>query len=196
MRDAPRFPVRSARASRATAARAAAVRATVAAAGLAAAGALLGACVQPRTTCGEAPAGSGPPVITTRDGELCESVRLRVADALGRMQDLYAERASSLRDLTWRWEDARTLDGFLRRVRDEAGDGIADAIARAVDEVRAHGTKPMRADCTDAERCLVRGAALGARIAFDDAAAVLTAMRRASGGSVRDQKTIDATKTR
>lgn len=157
--------------------------------------ALVGGCVTPRTTCGESPDGRGPPVIATQDAELCESVRLRVADALGRMQGLYDQRAQDLRDLTWRWEDAATLDGFLRRVREDGGQEIAAAIARAVEDVRAHSTKPARAGCDD-ERCLVKGAALGARIAFDDAAAVLRTIRRAQGGSARDQELIEQAKNR
>lgn len=152
----------------------------VRAAAFAAAAAALAACAaQSRTTCGEPSGRGGPPVIATRDGELCESARLRVAEALGRREDLFAERAEQYRDMTWSWQDARTLDGFLRRVRSDAGDDLADAIALAIDQVREHGTKPDRADCADAERCLVRGAALGARIAFDDAAQVLRMIRRA-----------------
>lgn len=139
----------------------------------------LAACgTQSRTTCGEPSGRGGPPVVATQDAELCESARLRVAETLGRRADLFAERAEQYREFTWSWQDAKTLEGFLRRVRDDGGDDLADAIGVAIEQVRAHSTKPLRADCADAERCLVRGAALGARIAFDDAAQVLRRLRR------------------
>ncbi|MCE9636252.1 MAG: hypothetical protein K8T90_11170 [Planctomycetes bacterium] len=137
---------------------------------------------QARTTCGEPSGRGGPPLIATRDGDLCESARLRVAEALGRRSDLFAERAEQLREFTWSWQDAKSLEGFVRRAREDAGDDVADAIGLAIEQVRAHSTKPLRADCADAERCLVRGAALGARIAFDDAAQVLRQIRRQRKG--------------
>jgi hypothetical protein len=136
-------------------------------------------CTQARTACGEAVPGGGPPRIVSRDGELCESVRLRVADHLGQLPSIAPEQAQLLADLTWRWEDAKTLDGFLTRVREDAGDEFAAAVARAVRDVRDHGQRPVRADCTDEERCLVKGAALGARIALSDAASILRTLRRA-----------------
>lgn len=139
----------------------------------------LAACGTPRrTTCGTLPEHGGPPTLATRDAELCEAVRLRVAEHLGALPDLAPEQAELLRDLTWRWEDARTVDALLHRIREDAGEAFAAAVARAVDEVRAHGTRPMPADCADAERCLVKGAALGARITLDTAAAVLRTFRR------------------
>jgi hypothetical protein len=146
----------------------------------------LGACTQPRTTCGEPSPAGGPPVITTKDGELCESARLRVAEALARLPTLVPEDAERYRDMTWSWEDARTLDAFMRRVRDDAGEEIAAAMSLAIEQVRAHSTKPTRADCKSEERCLVKGAALGARIAFDDAAGILLMMRRARSGLQHD----------
>lgn len=164
-----RAPVRGAT-SRARAGEAALVLLVAAAAG----------CAQPRTICGDPSPRGGPPVIASKDAELCESVRLRVAEALAALPDLYPERAEMLRDRTWSWEDASSVDGMLRRVRADAGEELAAAVARAVEDVRTHSTFKVRAECADAERCLVRGAALGARIAFDDAAQVLRAFRRAA----------------
>lgn len=151
-------------------------RTTAAIAGLLA----LAGCTQRRTACGDPAPQGGPPVISSREGELCESVRLRVADALAGLKDLEPEYAEQWRDLTWRWEDVRTVEGLLRRVQDETKPEVADAMRRAVEEVRAHSSKPFRPDCADQERCLVRGAALGARISFDNAASILRTLRRAA----------------
>ena len=162
-------------------------------AALAVAAAALGACAsQNRTACGNFDPHGGPPRIDSKDAELCESVRIRIADELGRLVSNVNEvDLGRWRDMTWSWEDAKTVDGLVRRARSDAGDAVADAIARAVEDVRAHSTRAVRAECKDAEHCLVRGAALGARIAFDDAAGVLATIRRARGGSVPDQERIE-----
>lgn len=142
------------------------------------AAACAGSAASARPTCGVPGPAGGPPVIDTRDAELCEAARLRTAEALAALPGLAPERAELLRDRTWSWGDARSLERLLARVRDEAGPEIADAVERAVREVREHSRRPVRADCPDAERCLVKGAALGMRIAFEDAAQVLRRLRR------------------
>jgi hypothetical protein len=71
------------------------------------------------------------------------------------------------------------VDALLRRVRADAGEVMAAAVERAVHEVLAHSTRAVRASCADEQRCLVRGAALGIRIALDDASQVLRILRRA-----------------
>jgi hypothetical protein len=70
------------------------------------------------------------------------------------------------------------MESLLARVREETDAAIASAMSRAAHEVDAYSTKPFRPDCPDRQRCLVRGAALGARIAFDDAASILLVLRR------------------
>lgn len=155
-----------------------AAAALTALAGLFAAG-----CTQPRTVCGDPSPRGGPPLVQTKDAELCEAVRLRTIDALAKIDGFGPERAEILRDRTWSWEDARTVEGFLRRVHDDAGAAVEAAIRLAVEQVEEHSRRRVRTDCGDAERCLVRGAALGARIAFDDVRQFLLRVRERTRGS-------------
>lgn len=129
----------------------------------------LGACEAPPTACGEVPPGGGPRAIVTREHELCEIVRLRVEHELTRLADLDEVLVQRWHDASWGWADARTPEGVVTRVRQDCGDGMADAVARAVEDVRAHSTRAVGADCEDAERCLARGAGLGARFAIENA---------------------------
>jgi hypothetical protein len=117
-------------------------------------------------TCGEYPPGGGPAVIATKDQQVCDVVRLRV----GREIDLHGlvSRADvdRLLERTIYWENRATLDDLVDMVRKDAGDAVAAELRRAVDSVLAHSTLPMPADCPDVQRCLVKGAARGLRIAL------------------------------
>jgi hypothetical protein len=137
---------------------------------LAAAWLALGACTYMfgghMETCGEYPAGGGPAVIATKDQQICDVVRLRV----GREIDLHGlvSRADvdRLLERTGTWERQATLDDLVDAVRHDAGDAVAAELRRATDSVLAHSTLPMPADCPDVQRCLVKGAARGLRIAL------------------------------
>ena len=129
---------------------------------------LLGACVfggRPEI-CGEPHAGGGPAVLSTKDQELCEIVRLRVLMERETAPSFTRARLDHLVDRSLAWEMKGTLAALLEAVRADAGDGFAGAMQRAFDAVRTKSSRPLPADCPDAERCLVRGAARGARIAL------------------------------
>lgn len=135
---------------------------------LAAASAFSAGCESVRPdVCGAFPPGGGPPVVSTRDQEACELARLRVRDAVAAAGFGDARRIEVVHDLSRSWDDARTVDGLVARVRQDAGDAVADAVRRACDDVAAHSKRPDAPGCGEA--CLVRGAAKGARIALDDA---------------------------
>jgi len=120
-------------------------------------------------TCGEIPDGGGAPVIATKDQELCELVRLRVAQALEKDPDLTYGRVQELLDKTSEWEGKRTLESLVAALRKDCGNVTADAVQRAVDDVTSRSTRPTRKDCDDVQRCLVKGAAKGVRMALSAA---------------------------
>jgi len=137
---------------------------------LAAAWLALGACTYMfgghMETCGEYPPGGGPAVIVTKDQQVCDVVRLRVGreiDVHGMLSRAEIDRLLE-RQIYWEHED--TIDQFVDAIRKDAGDVVAAEVRRAVNSVLANSTLPMPADCPDAEKCLVRGAARGLRIAL------------------------------
>ncbi|MCG3135776.1 MAG: hypothetical protein HMLKMBBP_03532 [Planctomycetes bacterium] len=129
--------------------------------------AALAACESTRPdVCAPLPPGGGPPVLATQDQELCEVARLRVRDAVYAAGIRDDRRVGVIHDLSRSWGDADTVAGLVERIRGDAGDEIAEAVRRACDDVRSRSRRPLPAGC--GERCLVRGAAKGARIALDD----------------------------
>ena len=103
--------------------------------------------------CGERPASGGPPVIVTRDQELCDVVRARVQRQLD-VSSLKRDELDRLIDRTLHWETRDTLDEFVAAVRRDAGDAFADEVRRAVDAVAAQSRRTTRPDCADVQRCL------------------------------------------
>jgi hypothetical protein len=144
----------------------AARRATLALAAFAA----LPACSMRRTdVCGEVPASGGPAVVVSRDQELCEITRTRVQRILADDMKLDELTTQHLHSKSFSWEDAKTTDGLVARIRSDAGDAYADAVARAIADVRQFSTRPLKPDCPVEDRCLALGAARGARFAVGDA---------------------------
>jgi hypothetical protein len=117
-------------------------------------------------TCGERPSGSGPAVIATKDQELCDVVRLRVAQALEDDPAISYAKVVELRDKCDDWRRAPTIERLVAAIRRDAGDMTADAVQRAVDSVVAQSKRPLRVEGDDVEPCLVKGAAKGARMAL------------------------------
>ena len=117
-------------------------------------------------TCGEYPAGGGPAMISTKDQQVCDVVRLRVGRAIDLHGLVSRADVERLLERTLAWEHKATIDDLVDAIRKDAGDAVADEVRRAVDSVLAHSTLPMPADCPDAQRCLVKGAARGMRIAL------------------------------
>jgi len=116
-------------------------------------------------SCGERPAGSGPPVIVTKDQELCDVVRIRVAQAIEDDPDIGYARFQEIRDKSMDWQGQKTLDALDAAIRRDAGDKTADAVQRAVDSVTAQSKRPLRVEGDEVQPCLVKGAAKGARLA-------------------------------
>jgi hypothetical protein len=116
-------------------------------------------------TCGERPAGGGPPVIVTKDQELCDIVQIRVAQAVEDDPGIGYARLLEIRDKSMDWQGQKTLDGLVAAIRRDAGDKTADAVQRAVDSVMAQSKRPLRVEGDDVQPCLVKGAAKGARLA-------------------------------
>jgi len=141
------------------------LRLVVAALPLAACTVMIGGSVE---TCGEHPADGGPPVIVTKDQEVCEMVRIRVWRALEDDPEISYARVEELREKSIEWERERTVGSLVAAVRRGAGDLTADAMQRAVDAVLAQSKRPIPADCEDVERCLVKGALKGVRIALNN----------------------------
>lgn len=131
--------------------------------------AALSGCTAPPTACGEPAPFGGPPRISTLEQELCEIVRLRLEHVLTKHPNLDEFTAQRWLDRSWGWGDAKTVDGVVAQVRADCGDAFAEAVRRAADEVRRESKRTIAPSCEDAERCLARGAALGARLAVDNA---------------------------
>ncbi len=115
--------------------------------------------------CGEARRGGGPTVYRTRGQELCELARRAVhvnmtpfADA-GRME---IERVYAVVE---RLRRAESVEDLVARLREAAGDPMADKVAAAVAWAREGSDKPWG---EGGERCLVEGAAKGVRLAFEE----------------------------
>jgi len=119
-----------------------------------------------KETCGERPAGGGPAVLVTKDQELCEVVRIRVAQALEDDPDISYEKLEELRDKSMSWRGQETVEGLVAAIRRDAGDMTADAVQRAVDSVVAQSKRPLRVEGADVEPCLVKGVVKGARLAL------------------------------
>lgn len=117
--------------------------------------------------CGETPEGGGPSVIVTIEQELCEVVRLRVIRQLEGMQGLTRETIDRLVDRALTWEKQPTLDRLIAMIRKDAGDEMANEVERAATGVLAHSQRTPGPDCEDVQRCLVKGAAKGSRIALE-----------------------------
>lgn len=117
--------------------------------------------------CGEYPQDGGPAVISTRDQELCEVVRLRIGNGLASLPELPQARLDELLERTRSWESIRTMDRLVETLRDEAGLGFAVDVQRAVAAVAAQSSRPLTPECeAEQERCMVRGAVRGIRIAL------------------------------
>ena len=116
--------------------------------------------------CGEYPANGGPAVLATRDQELCEVVRLRVVRQLDLQANLTYDEIDRLLERTAAWEGRPSVDDLVATIRRDAGDAMAGEVRRAVDSVLATSQRPLPADCPDMQRCLVKGAARGVRIAL------------------------------
>ena len=118
-------------------------------------------------SCGEPPPdGRGPAVIATLDQELCDVVRLRVIRRLDGMEELKRADLDRLVDRTLAWEQKRTLDELVEAIRKDAGDAMAEEVQRAASAVLAQSRRTTRPECGEVQRCLVKGAAKGARIAL------------------------------
>lgn len=137
---------------------------------LAAAWLALGACTMflggHPETCGDYPPGGGPAVISTKDQQVCDVVRLRVGREIDLNGKLSRSDIDRLLDRTLSWEKKATIDALVDAIRKDAGDAVAGEVRRAVDSVLSHSALPLPADCVDSEKCLVKGAARGARIAL------------------------------
>lgn len=117
--------------------------------------------------CGEYPEGGGPAVIATRDQELCEVVRLRVTNGLASLPALSQARVDELVERSRSWEHISTIDRLVETLREDAGEGFATDVQRAVEGVNAQSKRPVTDDCAaNQERCMVRGAVHGIRIAL------------------------------
>jgi hypothetical protein len=126
--------------------------------------------------CGVYPEGGGPAVIVTRDQELCEVVRIRVTNGLASLPELSQVRIEELLERTRSWEDIRTIDRLVEALREDAGEGFAADVQRAVEAVARQSTRGIDADCAaDEQRCMVRGAVRGVRIALLNAEPVTPA---------------------
>ena len=124
--------------------------------------------------CGVYPQGGGPAVIETRDQELCEVVRIRVSNGLASLPELTQARIDQLVERTESWKDIRTTDRLVETLREEAGLGFAADVQRALESVARQSSRSFDADCAaDEQRCLVRGAVRGLRIALLNAQPVV-----------------------
>jgi hypothetical protein len=119
--------------------------------------------------CGVYPEGGGPAVIATRDQELCEVVRLRVLQRLDGSVQLPPQALDALGEASLAWERRSTVEDLIAAVRRDAGDRLADDVARAIESVTSRSKRPLPSGCPDEEKCLVRGAARGARLAVQAA---------------------------
>jgi len=120
--------------------------------------------------CGEYPEGGGPAVIHTRDQELCEIVRIRVTSGLASLPVLSQTRLDELVGRTEAWEHIRTMDRLVETLREEAGEGFAEDVNRAAKAVAEQSKRGLTAECAaEEERCMVRGAVRGVRIALMNA---------------------------
>lgn len=117
-------------------------------------------------TCGTYPKSGGPAVIATRDEEICDVVRLRVLRELEGLSVLERDTIDGLIQRLPAWESRPDVDSLVAAIRNDAGDGMADEVRRAVDDVTAKSARPLPADCADVQRCLVKGAVRGVRIAL------------------------------
>ena len=124
--------------------------------------------------CGVYPEGGGPSVIETRDQELCEVVRIRVSNGLASLPVLTQQRLNELLDRTNSWESLPTIERLVEELRDDAGEGFAQDVQRAAQSVAEQSKRPVSEDCAAREqRCMVKGAVRGLRIALLNAEPVV-----------------------
>jgi hypothetical protein len=101
-------------------------------------------------------------------------VRLRVTNGLASLPELSQSRLDELVERSQSWEQIRTMDRLVETLREEAGEGFATDVQRAVDAVAAQSKRTLAADCAaQEERCMVRGAVRGVRIALMNAVPVV-----------------------
>jgi hypothetical protein len=123
--------------------------------------------------CGVYPEGGGPAEIQTRDQELCEVVRLRITNGLASLPELSEARLEQLLQRTDSWENLPTIERLIQELREDAGEGFAIDVQRAVDAVNEQSKRSITEDCAaNEQRCMVKGAVRGLRIALMNAEAV------------------------
>ncbi len=128
---------------------------------------LTAACQTPRRVCGTAPEGGGPPVLTTREDEICESVRWRVLEQMRVREEFSYAHAERLFTAAETWSTSTTLEDLRRRV---AAVDDEQAMATTIVDAARHAWEtskaPVSTGCETDEACVAEAAAHGARVAL------------------------------
>ena len=74
------------------------------------------ACAMPSDRCGTPRPGGGPPILETREQELCENVRLAALRHFAALPDLTSERAEDITRASRRWTTVDSLESLLARL--------------------------------------------------------------------------------
>ena len=117
--------------------------------------------------CGTARPGGGPPVIETREAELCENIRTALIIHFSRREDWTEEEWEKLVFDARYWSNAPTVDILIAKVREEGGVAMADIVARNIEWTRTRSSLPYGAPGSAMDRTLARAAGHGALAAVD-----------------------------
>ncbi len=116
--------------------------------------------------CGVRPPEGGPPVIATREQELCELARIRTNKYLAGLEVFTEDESDLLYSAARGWEKVDSVDELLEAIRDRDHGALADEIADVTEWVRGKSSHSYAATCKIQDRCLARGAAHGVRLAL------------------------------
>lgn len=125
---------------------------------------LLAACTTVPEMCGERPAKGGPPVLRTRQQELCESVRIRVLQYLEHHPVMSDDDYDTLRRRSKAWLGADSTDDLAQRLRDDEGPELAALVADVIRRSSERSRLPLEGE-GDADMLVARAAGHGAALA-------------------------------
>jgi hypothetical protein len=123
--------------------------------------------------CGRARKGGGPVSYRTRPQEMCELARRAAHSDMKAFDDTPRKEVERIYRVLEQLHRSESMKVLVERVREAAGDPIADGVASAAEWVRTKSRKPWVAEKVPPERQLINGASSGLLHAFEERFAYL-----------------------